>query len=174
MREVARVLLEIDRGQRNGVLAAHVGEDGDVDAEHAPVAQRVVRIGVHEALIGQHGAGMDVDADEAGADRARHRQRGARVVLQHVDAKRGRGQGAADRTRHHGEAGHGGRLHAAGRKRRVAVVLDEHGVHAVLDQRAGVVDGGADDPLHGAFPARTAWQRRDVDHPDEAHARRRL
>ena len=71
MDEVARLVLELHRRQRDGVLALHVGEDRDVGVEQAAVAQRVVGVGLHDALIGHDGAGVDVDADEAGRRRRR-------------------------------------------------------------------------------------------------------
>ena len=44
--EIARVLLEVDRRQRHGVLAADVGEDPHVGAEQPAVAQEVVGVGI--------------------------------------------------------------------------------------------------------------------------------
>ena len=69
------------------MLAADVGEDCDVDAEQAPIAERAIRVGLDDALVGEHRARMDVDANELGADRRGHRERRARVVLEHVHAQ---------------------------------------------------------------------------------------
>src|SRR5437867_657011 len=83
-------------------------------------------------------AGVDVDADEARADGARDRERGARVALQHVDPD-GRGrQLAPDLPGDDGHGGDGGGLDAAGGERHVAVVLDDERVHPVLDERTRV------------------------------------
>ena len=170
--QVTGLELEVERCQRRGVLAADVGVDLHRGAQEPAVTQSVVGVGLHEALIGDDGAGVDVDPDEAGADRARNGQRGARVALEHVDAERRGGAGPPDLVGDHGEGGDRGGLDPPRRERGVAPVLDEHRVHAAIHQRARVGERGGDDALHGAGPARAARQRRDVDHADQAHRRK--
>ena len=165
--EIPRGLVDVDRAQRHRVLAADVGEDRHVGAEQAPVAERAVRVGLHDALVGEHRAGVDVDADEFGADRGGDGQRRARVVLQHVHAERGSRQRSADLGGDHADGRHGGRLDAPGRERRVAEVLDEHRVHAALDEGVGVGECGGHDARHRPVPSRAAGQRREVDHADD-------
>src|SRR5262249_41516530 len=156
--------------QRHRVLAPDVGEDRELYAEQAAVAQCAVRVGVHETLVGQHGAGVDVDTDEAGAHGAGDGERGTGVVLEDVDTQRGLRDRAADLGGQHGEAGDGGGLHAGGRERRVTGVLEGQGGHAVVHEGARVTDGSGDEALHGAVPERAAGQWAGVNHSDEAHA----
>ena len=167
MHEVARRLLDLDGRQRHRVLAADVGEDRDVHAEQAAVAQRVVGVGMDHPLVGEHRAGVDVDADERRTDRGGDGQRRARVVLQHVDPE-GRGRvGAPDLGGHDAHGGDGRRLDAAGGEGRVAEVLDEQRVDPALDQRAGVRERGGDHAGHRAVPAGAAGQGREVHHADQ-------
>src|SRR5712691_6356123 len=174
MHEIARLLLELDGRHRRRMLALDVGEDLDVGAEEPAVTQRVIGLGLHDALVGHDGAGVDVDADELGAGRGGNGQRGARVVLQHVDADGHAGQGAADGGHEDGHGRDGAGLDVARRERRVPVVLDEQGVHAALDEDGGVGHRGHGRALHRAVPAGAAGQRRQVNHADErasqAHA----
>ena len=167
MHEVPRGLLEIGRRQRHRVLAADVGEDRDVDAEQAPVAERAVRVGLDDALVGQHRARVDVDADELGADRGGHGQRRARVVLQDVHAQVRSRQRLPHLGGYDAHRRHRGGLDAAGGERRIAEILDEDGVDAALDQRARVRERGFHDAGHRPVPARTAGQGQEVDHADD-------
>src|SRR5438132_669016 len=130
--EVARGLLELDGNERDRVLAPDVREDQGLDAEQPPVAERVVGVGLDDALIGDDGARVDVDADEPTADGGGDGERRARVVLEHVDSERSLGEGPADLRGDRRHAGDRGRLDASSRELRVAEVLHEQRVDPAL------------------------------------------
>src|SRR5213592_2473468 len=121
--EITRGLLGLDGNERHRVLAADVGEDQDLHAEQPPVAQRVVGVGLDDPLVGDDGAGVDVDPDELAADSGGDGRGGACVVFEHIDAEQGLVEGVADLRRDRRHAGHRRRRHAPGRKGRVTVVL---------------------------------------------------
>jgi hypothetical protein len=167
MHEIARHLLGLHRGERDGVLAAHVGDDRHVDAEESAVAQRAVGVGLDDALIGEHCARVHVDADELGADSRGDAQGRPRVVLQHVEAQARARKLAPNLGGHDAHGRHGGGLDAAGREGRVAEILDQERVDAAVDERPGVGQRRGDHVAHRAGPPRTAGQGDQVHHADD-------
>src|SRR5262245_44197048 len=76
MHEIARLRLELHRAERHRVLALHVGQDLDVGAQEAAVAKERVGVGLHDALIGEDGPGVNVHADELTAHGGGHGEGG--------------------------------------------------------------------------------------------------
>ena len=138
------------------------------DPEQAALTQGGVGVALHETLIGDHGARVDVGADEDGASGAGHPERRARVVAKHVDAERHGGPGGADGARHHAEGRHRPGLSAAGREGDIAEVLYEERVEASLDEGLGIGEGAIEHVRHRALPARASGERRQVHHADQS------
>ena len=139
--EIARRLLGSRRARGNGVLAAGVGENRDVDAREAAGSRSVpYALGLDDALVGREHVHprRAIDADELGADRGGDRQRRARVVLQDVQRPGLRGEDArrtsAATTLTAATVAGSTRPGVKG----VAEVLDRERVHAAVDERAGV------------------------------------
>src|SRR5207247_937916 len=142
--------------QLRRALGRHAAADEDRHVGHG--AAHALEVLDRRGLAGG-AAGDDEAVGEAAGDG------GARLLLGvHGDQRDG------VRALHGGgEGGDGAGGHAAGGERRVAVVFHDESVHAVVHERARVADGGGDRAIHGAVPAGTAGQRREVHHADETH-----
>ena len=151
------------------MLAAHVDEEPGRRPEEAPVAQGPVRVALEHALVGDDRAHVDVDPDERGAHRRRHRERRLGVVLEHVDPDR-QAHGAAHLGGGDRRGRDGRRIGAPRAERRVPEVLHEAGVEAAGLERARVGHRALDHRVQGPAPAGAAGQREEVDHPDQRRA----
>ena len=148
------------------VLDVDIGEDLRLRTNALPIAQGVIGVAFDQPLVGQHRAGVDVDADERAAADGAQRQRGAGVVAQDVEAD-GEVHGLADGAAGGGHGGDGLGGDAALGEGHIAEVLDEEGVGAAALVGAGVVHGELDHGFHIAPPARRAGQGLEVDDADE-------
>ena len=104
------------------------------------IAQGVVGIAFDQALVGQHRAGVHVDANKGPVANGAQRQRGAGVVAQDVEAD-GKFDRIADRATGGGHGGDGLGGDAAPGERHVAEVLDEEGVRAAALVSMGIIHG---------------------------------
>jgi hypothetical protein len=116
-------------------------------------------------LIGEHRAGVDVNADEASVAPGTKRKRGTGVVAQNVEADREFDCSA------NGAAGGGHCRDSFGSdvcfgERDIAEVFNEEGVSAAAFVCAGIGNGSGDYFFKVALPARRAGERTEVDDAD--------
>ena len=163
---VARDLLQLDRGERDRVLAAHVDEEPRLRPEEPPVAERPVRVALDHALVRHDRADVDVDPHERGADRRREAEGRPGVVLEHVDADR-EAHGPPHLARRDGHRRHGGWVGPVRAERRVPEVLHEARVEPPCLEGPRVGHRALHDGLERAAPAGAAGQRQEMDHPDQ-------
>jgi hypothetical protein len=164
-----------ERDRRTGerrVLDQHVGPDRDVlGAERAAQGERLGGLALDHALVGDHRAGVHVDAHEREPACRGDPERGTDVVAQHVDAEREL-RGAPDLGAGGGERRHDLRRDRGEAERRVAEVLDDRPVQAAGFERGSVGERAVDRAAHRVFGARGrargAGQGSEVDDADQA------
>ena len=85
---IVRGVFDCKVPERHRVLHVHIGKNGHGRANPFTVSHGFVRVALDDALIGEHRAGMDVDADEAAAARRAQCQRGAGIVAENIESYR--------------------------------------------------------------------------------------
>ncbi|MDB6064676.1 MAG: hypothetical protein JWR26_884 [Pedosphaera sp.] len=143
--------------ERDGVFDMDIGKNLYFGGDGLTIAQSVEGISLNQALIGQHGAAVDIDTDKTAAAGCAQGERGACIVAQDIEPDRyfdGLPHRAADR-------GHGRHCFGADggfRKRHIAKILDEDRMRAALLISSRIPDSSLDDGLPIAAPA---WRSRE-------------
>ena len=148
------------------MLYKYIGQNLDVGPQRGTVPQGVIGLTLYHTLLGSHHAVVDVDPYKSGAGDRGHRQGGARVVAQHVDAHR-QGGDLLNPVHRQGHGRNGVGLHPSDAEGGVAEVLHDYPVGSALSQGQGLLLGAIQHPVHVTAPLGRPGQRRQVDDADK-------
>lgn len=165
LKSVTSAIFDRQVAQRNGVLHEDIGKDFDLRTELAPAAKGVVGIAFNEPLIGEHCAGVNVDADETSVACGTKGERCARIVAEDVEADGQFDCGANGATGGSHSSDSFGSDVCFG-EWNVTEVFDEKRVSAAAFVGLGVGDCSSDYFFQVALPARRAGERLDVNDTD--------
>ena len=144
------------------MLDMDISKNLDFGTDLPPKAKSVVSIPFDDALISQHGAGMDIDSNEASPAGGAKRERRASIVAQDVEAngQPNRSANCAASGSHRGDCLWPNVVFC---KRYVAEIFDEKSMGAAGFVSPSVADSSGDDFFQIAVPSRSAWKRKEMD-----------
>jgi len=139
--------------ERDGVFDVDIGEDLRAGTNGLAIAQGVEGVTLDDALVGEHRAAVDIDANKTAIAGSAQGKRGAGVIAQNIETD-GQRDGLTDSATNRGHGGDG--FGADGRfgERHIAKVFDEHRVRAPLGVSPGIGNGALADAGEVAAPAR--------------------
>ena len=147
------------------MLNEDIRKDFDLRTESLPAAEGVVGVAFDQALIGQHGASVDIDADETTVACRAKGECSAGIVAEDIEADGQIYCGANGATRG-GHGGHGLGSDVCFRERNVTEIFDEERVSTSAFVGVGVSNGSGDYSFQVALPARRAGEGMEVDDAD--------
>jgi hypothetical protein len=163
---VAGGIFDRQIAERHSMFHEDVRKDLSLGTELMAVSECVVGIAFDQTLVGEHCAGVNVDADEASAARGTKRQRSAGVVAKDVEAD-GQLDRGANGTAGGSHRGDGFVSDVCFGKRNVTEVFDEKRVSTSAFVAVGISNGGGDYLFQVTLPARRAREGMEVDDTDE-------
>jgi hypothetical protein len=166
LKSVASGIFDRQVAQRDSVFDKDIGKDFSLRTKLLAVPQGVVGIAFDEALIGEHCASVNVDADETSIASDTKGESRPGIVAEDVEADREFDCGA-NGAANGGHGGDGFGSDVCFGERNIAEVFDEERVSAAAYVGLGVGNGGSDYFFPVASPARRAGEGMEVDDTDE-------
>lgn len=148
------------------MLDAEVGQNADSCRKTGPVAKKGSRLPFHHPLIGYRRIRKKIDAQEAPAASHAERERGTRIVAQHIEAQ-GHRRHSADFTSDGRHAGNRFRGHGLFPEGDISVVLDAERVRSSLPPRTSIRKSALHHGIESSVIPRGSRQRSQVHEADQ-------
>ena len=152
--------------ERHSVFHVDIRKNQDFRTNLATQAQGFESVTLNDALVSEHGPGVDIDTDERTVAGGAKAKGGAGVVAQDVETD-GEFHGLADGASGSGHRRNRLRPNRTFGERDVAEVFDKEGLGAAASVGAGVIDREADEGIQVSAPSRRTGEWPKMDDADE-------